>query len=95
MTFDVSVSSKQKLTVGGALTVAFSGWPASGNYGEVEVQLVNGGVNVTWPTIRWLLGDGTTSTTFANMGVTLSGAGSNWVVIWSTDGGTTLYGKAA
>lgn len=94
VTFDVSVSSKQKLTIGGALTVALTGWPASGNYGEVEIELVNAGTNVTWPTVRWLVGDGTNSTTFAAMGVTLASAGTNWVNLWSTTGGTTLWGKA-
>lgn len=95
VTFDASVATKQKLTVSGALTIAFSNWPASGTYGEVEIQLVNGSTNVTWPTVNWYVGDGTTSTTFSAMGVTLSAAGTNVVIVWSTDGGTTLYGKAA
>lgn len=95
VTFDVSVASKQKLTVTGSLAIAFSNWPSSGTYGEVEIQLVNGGAGtVTWPTTSWLVGDGTTSTTFSSMGVTLSASGTNTVIVWSTDGGTTLYGKA-
>lgn len=95
VTFDVSVSSKQKLIVGGALSINFINWPANGVYGEVEIELVNGGVNVTWPTINWLKGDGTNSTSFSSMGVTLNNPGTNWVIVWSTSGGATLWGKAA
>jgi hypothetical protein len=95
VTFDVSEDAKQKLTVTGALTIAFSGWPTTGNYAECEVELVNGGVaTVTLPTVNWIVGDGTTSTTFADTGVTLVASGTNHLVVWSTDAGTTLYGVA-
>jgi hypothetical protein len=95
VTFTVSDDAKQKLTVTGALTIAFAGWPTTGNYAECEIELVNGGTNVTWPTVNWAVGDGTTSTTFADTGITLASSGTNHVVVWSTDGGTTLYGVAA
>ena len=95
VTFDASVSLKQKLTVTGAITIAFSGWPSASSYGEIEIQLVDGGTNVSWPTVHWLKGDGTSSTTFSDMGVTLQTSGTNFVVVWSTDGGATLYGCAA
>jgi hypothetical protein len=94
--FDLLDSSKQKLTVGGNLTVSFTSWPKSGTYGEIEVELVNGGAHtITWPTVNWLKGDGTNSTTFADMGVTLASSGTNFVVVWTTDGGATVYGSAA
>lgn len=96
VTFDASVATKQKLTVGGNLTIAYSNWPASGVYGEVEVQLVNGGAHtITWPSVNWVLGDGTTSATFADMGVTLQASGTNHVLTWTADGGATVYGRAA
>lgn len=96
VTFNLSTGgTKQKLTVGGALTVAFSGWPASGRYGEIEIDLVDGSAfTVTWPTVNWFVGDGTKSTTFAAMGVTLETSGHNSVMVWTYDGGTTLYGTA-
>jgi len=95
VTFDVSAATRQRLQVGGALTVAYSNWPASGNYGEIMIQLVNGGAfTVTWPTTNWMVGDGTSSTTFSAMGVTLATSGTNWVTVWTLDGGTTLYGRA-
>jgi hypothetical protein len=101
VTFDASANAvngktKQKLTVTGSLTVAFSNWPATGKYGEVEIQLVNGGsATVTWPTVSWLKGDGTNSTTFSTMGVTLYTSGVNSIMLWSYDAGTTVYGRAA
>lgn len=97
VTFNATLWSKYKLTVGGALTIAFSNWwPGSQSYSEVQIQLVNGGAfAITWPsTINWMKGDGTSSTTFSSMGVTLQASGSNFVTVWSPDGGTTFYGTA-
>lgn len=95
VTFDVSLSTKQRLQLSGNLTIAFSNWPASGTYGEVELELINAGTRPTWPTINWVIGDGTTSTTFSDMSVTLQNAGTNHVTVWSTTGGATLYGRAS
>ena len=95
VTFSASVDMKQKLTVTGGLTIAFDSWPASG-YGEVEVMLVNGGsATVTHATVNWAVGDGTTSTTFSDTGITLATSGTNHLIVWTTDGGTTLYGVAS
>ncbi len=91
-TFDVSAAGHQRLQVGGALTVAFTGWPSG--FGELLVELVNGGLHiVTWPTIKWLRPDGTYVTTFAGTGVVLNSADTDWVLIWTGNGGTTLFGK--
>lgn len=95
VTFTVSAALIQKVTVGAALAVAFAGWPTTGIRGEVELEVVNGGAfAVTWPTVNWALGDGSYSTTFGDMNVNLEAAGQNLVVVWSSDGGTTLYGRA-
>jgi hypothetical protein len=94
--FDLADGPNQRLTVGGDLTVTYSSWPKSGIYGEIEIELVNGGAHtITWPTVHWLKGDGTNSTTFSTMGVTLSSSGANVIVVWTTDGGATVYGSAA
>jgi hypothetical protein len=93
-TFDVSQGPKHKLQLSGNLTIAFSNWPASGTYGEIEIRLINAGTHITWPTINWALGNGGFSTTFTDMGVTFLNAGSNFALIWSDDGGATLYGSA-
>jgi len=91
----VSVGADQQITITGAVTFAFSNWPATGHRGEVEIEITNGGNNITWPTINWIIGDGTTSTTFTDMGVVFATAGVNHAVVWTRDGGTTLYGVAA
>src|SRR5215813_10309288 len=68
VTFTQSEGAKQKLTVGGAITIAYAGWPASGIYADLEIELVNGGsASITWPSVNWMNGDGTSSTTFTNM----------------------------
>lgn len=95
VTFNRNDSSKQKLTVGGNLTVAVTGFPVSGIYSELEIQLVNGGAfTVTWPAVTWMKGDGTSDPSFSSMGVTLQNPGTNFVLIWTSNGGATLYGKA-
>ncbi len=95
VTLNRANGTKQKLTVGGNITIAYTGF-TPGKYSELELQLVNGGAfTVTWPaTVKWLVGDGTSSNTFANMLVTLQAASSNWILTWSEDGGTTVWGKA-
>jgi len=95
VTFTVTDDTKQKLTVTGGLTLAFTGWASSGAYQEIEVMLVNGGSNVTHATVNWAVGDGATSTTFADTGITLASSGTNHLIVWTTDGGSTLYGVAS
>lgn len=94
VTFDASATTAHKLTVGGTLTLAFTGFP-TGDYGAVAILLVNGGsATLTWPTINWIKSDRTTSNNFNDQNVTLKSSGENQVYVWSFDGGTTLYGVA-
>jgi len=92
-TFNFANGKKQKVTVGGNVTFAFSG--AGGNeYSELFLQVVNGGAyTITWPTVTWIVGDGTTSSSFSAMGVVLQSSGTNHVYIWTYDG-STYFGKA-
>ena len=94
-TLDYTAGSHQKLTVTGAFTLnAVSNWPPTGNLGEILLELTNGASSaVTWPTVNWVKSDGTTTTTFASNGVTLQSSGTDWVLLWSRDAGTTVYGK--
>lgn len=95
VTFDISVTPKWRLQVGGALTIAITGWPASGTDGMLDLKLVNGGAfAITWPTVSWAVGDGTYSATFTDQGVTLLTSGTNFVNFWGDTGGTTVYGRA-
>jgi hypothetical protein len=93
-TLDASLYS-HKLTVGGAFTLAVSNWGPTGTLSEIEIELVNGASStITWPTVNWVKGDGTISTTFSTMSVTLATSGTNTVMLWTTSGGTTVYGRA-
>lgn len=90
--FDVQLAIKQKLTVAGALTIEIINKPA--NDWELEIDLTNGGsAAITFPAVNWLVGDGTTSLAFKDMGVTLSAAGANTLLFWGTGSGD-VYGRA-
>jgi len=92
-TFVVADGAVQTITNGETHTWAFT-WPS--NYSEIEVICTNAAAyTITLPTTNWLKGDGTKSTTFSTMGVTLQASGVNTFLFWSPDGGTTVYGKAA
>jgi hypothetical protein len=78
----------------GAQTLSITNWPPSGNLGELLIEGVNlGAATITWPTINWIKSDGTTTTTFSANGVTLQASGIDWVLLWTRDAGTTIYGK--
>lgn len=78
----------------GAQTLSITNWPPSGAMGELLVQGINlGAATITWPTINWIKSDGTTTTTFSSNGVTLQASGTDWFILWTRDGGTTIYGK--
>lgn len=78
----------------GAQTLSIANWPPSGNLGELLIEGVNlGAATITWPTINWIKSDGTTTTTFSANGVTLQTSGTDWVLLWTRDAGTTIYGK--
>lgn len=94
VTFDLSAAAVQTITVAGAQTWALTGWGPE--YSEIEIVATNAGNGtITFPSIKWLKGDGTTSTVFADQGVALQTSGVNHFLIWSTDGGATIYGRAA
>jgi hypothetical protein len=98
VTFDVSAARVQRVKATGNFTLAFSGWPASGKFGEVFIGYVADGTlrAPNFSAVRWYNGDGTYSTTFSNMGVTLQSANdaTNWLTCWSIDGGTVVHGRA-
>jgi hypothetical protein len=75
-------------------TLSVTNWPPTGNLGELLIEGVNlGGATITWPTINWVKSDGTTTTTFASNGVTLQTTGIDFILLWTRDAGTTIYGK--
>ena len=94
VTFSFADASHQRLQVGGALTIAVNGWSPTNNNATLMIELVNGAsAAITWPTINWIKSDGTTTTSFASNGVTLQASGTDFVVLWTRDGGATIFGK--
>lgn len=99
VTFDITGGNVQKLTVSGALTIAISNWPPTGNLGEILLKITNGGVaTVTWPSINWVMPDGKPTTVFATFMTAigrsgLQASGTDFVLLWTDDAGLTIYGK--
>ena len=94
VTFDYSQGAHQRLQVGGAITVAVNGWAPTDNNSTLLIELVNGAsAAITWPTINWVKSDGTTTTSFSSNGITLQTSGTDFIVLWTRDAGTTVYGK--
>ena len=78
----------------GAQTLSITNWSPTGNLSEILIEGVNlGAATITFPTINWIKSDGTTTTTFSSNGVTLQTSGTDWLVLWTRDAGTTIYGK--
>lgn len=78
----------------GAQSLTITGWPASGRQGTLWIEGVNlGAATISWPTINWVYSDGAISTTFPSSEITLRTSGIDFIMLWSRDGGTTIYGK--
>lgn len=93
-TLDYQNGSVQRWAPSGTVTLAIANWPPSGGLGELLIEGVNlGAASITWPTINWIKSDGSMTTTFASNGVTLRTSGIDFVMLWTRDGGTTVYGK--
>lgn len=100
-TLDYTAGSHQKITATGNFTIALSNFPPTGNLGELLLELVNGGSQtITFPAaINWIKPDGTTTTSIsdyltANTGRTaLQTSGTDFILLWSRDAGTIVYGR--
>lgn len=91
---DITDGNVVTFTVGGNFTLSFTGWYTDLKYQDILIKGTNmGAYTITWPTINWVLGDGSTTTTFANTGIVLQTSGVDFVFIWTVNNGTTLYGK--
>jgi hypothetical protein len=91
-TVDRENGNVQTITATGTITFTFSNWTATGDYSEVLLIVTNGSnLGATdLDGINWFLTDGTTSTTFADTGITLGTY--NELLISTKDAGTTKYG---
>lgn len=77
-------------------TIAVQKWPASGKSATMLLELTNAGLapSITWPAAgKWVLANGTFSSSFAATGVTLQASGTDFVLLWTRDGGITVYMK--
>lgn len=91
---DYTNGSQQRWAPSGTVTLSITNWPPTGNLGELFIEGINlGAATITWPTINWITATGATTTTFASNGVTLQTSGTDWCLLWTRDGGTTIYGK--
>jgi hypothetical protein len=100
-TFLASDSNKQNLTVSGDTTLALGGWPTTGIFGELLLELINAGAFVvTMPVVNWILPtNGAPAVSFADyltaIGRTggLQMTGTDFLYFWTSDNGATVYGK--
>ena len=91
---DYTNGSVQRWAPAGTVTLTVTNWPPSGNLGELFIEGVNlGAATITWPSINWITSTGATTTTFALNGVALQPSGTDWVLLWTRNAGTTIYGK--
>ena len=99
-TYDYTAGSVQTSTATGNHTIATSNWPPTGNLGVLLILLTNGGAfTLTMPTINWVMPSGVTTTSFSSYLASLTGrtalqtSGTDQLLWWSLDAGTTIYGK--
>ena len=91
---DYTNGSVQRWAPTGTVTLTVTNWPPSGNLGELFIEGVNlGAATITWPSINWITSTGATTTTFSLNGVILQTSGTDWVLLWTRNAGTTIYGK--
>ena len=79
---DLSAGNVHTKTISGSTTLTFDNPPATGKTGSFTLVLVNGGTNVTFPTVLWDGGDAPS----------LSASGTDILSFMTMDGGTTWYG---
>lgn len=86
VTIDLSAGLSVSATIGGAVTLAFTGVPAGGAV-VVALRLTNGGsAAVTWPTsIAWA----------GSKAPALTAAGTDMIVLATEDGGASWMGSAS
>lgn len=75
----------------GITSITMSNWPASGTAGHLRLMLSAGVYSITFPAWKWIKSDLTTTTTFADLGLTLPSANACIIDLFSDDGGATMY----
>lgn len=101
--FSFADGAHQRCTGTGNFTWSLTNFPPTGNAGYMMIEAVNwGGRTITFPTVNWILPNGTTSTSFstyltavaaAGGRSALNAAGTDFFIVWTRDAGATFYGK--
>ncbi len=98
VTLDISEANVFLLQPSADMTIAFANWFNDDRYEDAMLWITNAGaVNITFPTINWVLTDGSFTTTFADMlldmATSLQSTGLDFIFVWKVDNTPTLYGK--
>ena len=83
--FDLDDGSYHTVTVGGNFIITLSNWGAANDVVSITIQLINAGAHtLTWPAaVDWPAGTEPSWTS----------AGTDFVILFSHDSGTTIFGK--
>lgn len=83
----------QTLTLAGPVAFELEGFISG--YSEFVLELTNGGsATITWPaSVNWVTSSGAITNSFSVYGIQLQTTGTDFIIFWSLDGGTTIYGK--
>jgi hypothetical protein len=74
--------------------ISVSGWPEPGVTGFLFIELIGGGAaTLIGSGIRWRKSDNTVTANFGDLGVALSTNGSDFLTLWTSDGGATVWGR--
>lgn len=82
--FDLDDGSYHTVTATGDFIVTFSSWPSGGLVSSITIKLINAGAyTITWPgTVNWPGG----------VEPAWTAAGTDFVLFWTDDNGTIVYG---
>ncbi len=93
-TVNIANGNVALMTISDNLTLSVTGWPASGHHGELLLEITNAGAHaITWPTVNWIMDDGSTTTNISNLHASFRTTGVDFVFLWTRDAGETVYGK--
>ncbi len=81
----------------GTQTLAISGWPAAPEVGKLVLEVVNGGAaTLAWPAgATFITSGGLVAANFAASGIVFPASGTRRILLWSVNGGTTVFIKGA
>jgi len=103
ITFNMANANAQAATFDGSGTITWTlaGWPTSGTYGAIQLEIINGGTmtHVFPAAVQWINPNGTTTTSFSTYMTNQRGTtnfqttGTDFVCMWTRNNGTTIYAK--